>query len=105
GSRLYWALVDPGLSDEADMGFYPSDQLGVYFASASCDPDRAEQVESILLKTIDDYAGSIDEAEITRAKNKIATAITRSGENPGGRMRSLGMQWSYLGEYLPLADQ
>ena len=105
GSRLYWALVDPGLSDEADMGFYPSDQLGMYFASASCAPDRAEQVEKILLDTIDSYAGSIDNDEIERAKNKIATHLMRSGESPGGRMRSLGMQWSYLGEYRTLAEQ
>ena len=105
GSRLYWALVDPGLSDEADMGFYPSDQLGLYFASASCAPDRAQQVEEILLDTIDSYASSIDDDEIERAKNKIATHITRSGESPGGRMRSLGMQWSYLGEYQTLGHQ
>ena len=44
GSRLYWALVDPGLADEADFSHYPGDQVGAYLAYASCDPKRAGQV-------------------------------------------------------------
>ena len=40
-----------------------------------------------------------------RAKNKLATAATLQDENPGGRMRSLGMQWTYLDRYLSLADE
>ncbi|MEE9212630.1 MAG: hypothetical protein V3U29_08255, partial [Phycisphaeraceae bacterium] len=31
-----------------------------------------------------------------------ATQVTLQGEYPGGRMRGLGSQWTYLGEYLPL---
>jgi len=105
GSRLYWALVDPGLADEADFSFYPQDKVGSFIAFASCDPDRAEQIESILLGTLDDYAQSIDPDEIERAKNKLATQATLQDESPGGRMRSLGMGWTYLGEYVPLAEE
>ena len=105
GSRLYWALVDPGLSDEADFTHQPGDRVGSYVAYASCDPQRAEQVEQILLLTIDSYCDNIDPSEIERAKNKLATAATLQGENPAGRMRSLGSQWTYLGEYLPLEDE
>ncbi len=105
GSRLYWALVDPGLADEADFSYISQDGIGYYFAFASCDPQRAEQVEQILLKTIDEYAGGIDPDEIERAKNKTATEATLQGESPGGRMRGLGGQWTYLGKYIPLADE
>ncbi|MCC7191331.1 MAG: insulinase family protein [Phycisphaeraceae bacterium] len=105
GSRLYWALVDPGLADEADFYFGPQDCCGIYLASATCDPERVEQVEKILLETIDNYVNSIDSAEIERAKNKLATQATLEGENPAGRMRGLGSQWTYLGEYLPLAEE
>ncbi len=105
GSRIYWALVDPGLADEADFSYHPYDQTGAYFGYASCDPDRAEQVESILLKTIDVLAGSITDDELTRAKNKLATAATLQGERPAGRMQSLGGQWLYRGAYTPLADE
>lgn len=105
GSRLYWALVDPGLADEADFSFMPQDAVGGYIGYASCGVDRAEQVESVLLKTLDGYAGNIDAEEIERAKNKLATSAILQEESPGGRMRGLGMQWMYLQEYIPLDEQ
>ncbi len=105
GSRLYWALVDPGLADEADLSFLPYDQAGAYFAYASCDPKRADQVETMLLETIDQFVDNVEADEIERAKNKVATSATLSGENPGGRMRGLGGQWTYLGEYRSLAEE
>ncbi len=105
GSRLYWALIDPGLADEADFSHVPHDQAGSFMAYLSCDPKRAAAVEKILLETLDQYADQIDTAEIERAKNKIATSVTLAGENPGGRMRGLGSQWTYLGQYLPLDEE
>jgi predicted Zn-dependent peptidase len=105
GSRIYWALVDPGISDEADLSHQPGDQVGSYLAYASCDPQRAAQVERILLETIDTYVDQIDAGEIERTKNKLATGATLQGENPAGRMRGLGGQWTYLGEYTPLAEE
>lgn len=105
GSRLYWALIDPGLADEADMSHYAQDRVGSYMVFASCDPDRASEVEAILLKTLDDYVASIDADELERTKNKIATQVTLSGESPAGRMRSLGSQWTYLGQYFPLSEE
>jgi predicted Zn-dependent peptidase len=103
GSRLYWALIDPGLAEEADFSYFPHDRCGSYFAFTSCDPERGKQVEKILIDTIDRYAAKIDPDEIERAKNKLATQATLQGENPGGRMRGLGNQWTYLGEYTPLS--
>ncbi len=105
GSRLYWNLIDPGLADEADISLAAQDQLGSFVAFFSCDPERAEQVEVILLSTLDDYVSSIDVGEIERVKNKIATDATVRGENSAGRMRGLGHQWTYLGRYIPLTDE
>lgn len=105
GSRLYWALIDPGLADEADLSFVPQDQTGAYCAFVSCDPHRAAAVEKTLLATLDDYVRNIDPAELERAKNKLATSTTLQGENPGGRMRALGSQWLYNAEYHPLEHE
>jgi predicted Zn-dependent peptidase len=105
GSRIYWALVDPGLADEADFSYLPYDRTGAFFAFTSCDPARAAQVEGILLKTLDGYVDTVQVDEIERAKNKLATIATLQGENPGGRMRGLGGQWTYLGEYRSLAEE
>ena len=105
GSRLYWALVDTGLADEADMSYMAQDGIGSYVAFASCDPDRADEVQHILLEKIDEFGDTIEVDEIERAKNKIATEATVHGESPGGRMHSMGGQWTYLGRYIPLSQE
>jgi len=105
GSRLYWALVDPGLADEADFSFVPYDQTGAYLGYASCDPDRASQVQAVWQKTLNDLPGSITDDELDRAKNKLATGATLQGERPDGRMRSMGSQWTYQGQYWPLDEE
>ena len=105
GSRLYWALVDPGLADEADFAYLPMDGLGVAYAFASCDPDRADRVEDVLHQTLRTGFEGFEEDELERAKNKLATQATLQGERPMGRMQSVGRQWQYLGEYLPLEEE
>jgi len=105
GSRTYWALVEPGLADEADFSFIPQDGLGCYMGYASCDPERATQVEELLIKTIDSAVSELTDQEVERAKNKIATSATLQGESPRGRMTSIGSTWSYLEKYLPLEEE
>src|SRR5690606_24263399 len=66
---------------------------------------RAEQVEAKLLETIDGVAADLNDDEVERAKNKLATGATLQGERPRGRMMSLGSTWMCLGEYLPLEEE
>ena len=105
GSRMFWALVEPGLADEADFSFYPHDHTGSFLVYASCDPERAEQVEGILLgelqKVLKD--GLTDE-EIQRSKNKIESATVLQGESTLGRMRGLASRWTYNREYRTLEE-
>ena len=108
GSRLYWALVDPGLADEADFSFLPSDQTGAFMAYASCDADRAEAVEAKLLGTLDGITGDgfdINEGEAQRAINKLVTRATLQGERPAGRMQALGAKWMVHGRYVSLDEE
>ena len=108
GSRLYWALVDPGLADDADFSFWPHDRVGAFMAFVSCDPDRAPVVEQKLLATLDQVRGSgfdISADEVQRAVNKLATRATLQGERPAGRMQALGAQWLYHGRYIPLDEE
>ena len=53
GSRLYWALIDPGLAEDADLNYQPQDGSGVFSVFATCEPGRAEKVEATLLQTLD----------------------------------------------------
>lgn len=103
GSRLFWALVEPGLADEADFSFYPHDKTGSFLIYASCDPERASQVEGILLGELDKVLKEgLTEEEIQRSKNKIESATVLQGESPLGRMRGLASRWTYNREYRSL---
>jgi predicted Zn-dependent peptidase len=105
GSRLYWALVEPGLADEADFSFYPHDQTGSFLAYASCDPERAEQVEGILISELDKILREgVSEEEVQRSKNKIESGAVLQGESPLGRMRGLASRWTYNREYRSLEE-
>ncbi len=44
----------------------------------------------------------MNDEEVVRAKNKIATSLVLSGEVPIGRMRSIGGQWIYNKRYRSL---
>lgn len=108
GSRLYWALVDPGHADEADFSFWPHDHAGAFMAYVSCDPDRSEVVEGKLFETLDGITGSgfdINAGEVQRAKNKLVTRATLQGERPAGRMQALGAKWMYHGRYVSLDEE
>lgn len=104
-SLLYWNLVDPGYADEADVNAQPHDQIGSTIAFASCQPDRAEQVESIMCDTLDSFVSTITDEQIERAKNKIATGMMVQNERPLGRMMALSGSIMYLGEYRSIDDE
>jgi predicted Zn-dependent peptidase len=105
GSRLFWALIETGLADEADFSFYPHDNAGSFMVYASCDPERAKQVEGILLgelaKVVKD---GLTVEEVQRSKNKIESATVLQGESPLGRMRNLASRWTYNREYRSLEE-
>lgn len=101
-SRLYWALVDPGLADEAQAAYEPHDHAGDFAIFTTCDPDRAEEVWSIVERELNAVAEGITDDDLDRLRNKVATSVTLAGERPGGRMQRLGRLWTYLGEYRTL---
>jgi predicted Zn-dependent peptidase len=105
GSRLFWALVEPGLADEADFSYFPHDQTGSFLVYASCDPDRAAQVEGILLDELNKVLkDGLALDEVQRSKNKIASALVLQGESTLGRMRGLASRWIYNREYRSLEE-
>ncbi|MGH7176631.1 MAG: M16 family metallopeptidase, partial [Tepidisphaeraceae bacterium] len=102
GSRFYWALVDNAIADDADFGFYPHDGCGSFYISLTTDPARSQQALDIAIKELEKVKNDLNDAEVERAKNKIASGIVLSGEIPLGRMRSIGGQWTYNREYRSL---
>jgi len=102
GSRLYWALVDNAIAEEADFGFYPHDGCGSFYLALTTDPARTEQAMKIALAELEKAKNDITEDEVERARNKIASGLVLQGEIPLGRMRSIGGQWIYNREYRSL---
>jgi predicted Zn-dependent peptidase len=102
GSRLYWALVDNAIAEEADFGFYPHDGCGSFYLALTTAPERTEQALSIAMAELQKVKTDLDDDEVERAKNKIASGLVLSGEVPLGRMRSIGSQWTYNREYRSL---
>jgi predicted Zn-dependent peptidase len=102
GSRLYWALVDNAVAEEADFGFFPHDGCGSFYLSLVTDPKRADEAAKIAMAELGKVKHDLKADEVERAKNKIGSSIVLQGEVPLGRMRAMGAQWVYNKEYRSL---
>jgi predicted Zn-dependent peptidase len=106
GSRLYWALIDPGLADSADCSFHEYDHTGVFYTSYSCQPEQTrgdlEIIHGVLSSVQSD---GVSEAELSQARSKLLSRVVRSGERPKGRMLAIGSHWTYQGEYRSVDDE
>ncbi len=104
GSRFYWALVDNAICEDADFGSYPHDRSGSFYLSLQTDADRVEEALSIAMKELARVREDLTDDEVLRARNKLASSLTIGSESPMGRMRAVGSNWLYTGEYRSIAD-
>ncbi len=104
-SLLHWALIEPGIAEEAQASYSGHDGFGEFFVFASGDPDRAQEIWSIVRQQTQAAARSATNDDLTRLRNKFATAATLGAERPHDRMHRLGQMWLYLREYCPLAEE
>ncbi len=106
GSRLYWALVDPGLADSADISFHEYEGTGSFYTSFSCEPSLTTKNLAIaqgVLRQV--QKEGITAEELLQAKSKILSRVVRGSERPMGRMQALGMTWTYLEAYRSVDDE
>jgi predicted Zn-dependent peptidase len=106
GSRLYWALVDPGLAESADVSFHEYEGTGSFYTSFSCEPGLTAKnlalVRGVFRQVQEE---GITEEELRQAKSKILSRVVRGSERPMGRMQALGMTWTYLRSYRSVDDE
>ena len=105
GSRLYWALVETGLAEEAQAQHDPRDGVGDYLIYCSCSPNDADKVERIALEEAAKLPDTLTADDLDRVRSRVVTAATLQGELPAGRMRRLGRLWTYAGEYRSLDSE
>jgi predicted Zn-dependent peptidase len=106
GSRLYWALIDPGYADGAELYYQDNNQAGAFFTILSCEPDsahtnlgRIKEVYTALARE-----GPTEE-ELVQAKNKVLARSVLRSERPMGRLASLGFHWMYHGSYISVEQE
>jgi predicted Zn-dependent peptidase len=106
GSRLYWALIDPGLADGVDLSYQDYNGAGVFYTILSCDPDDAQDNLEIIGQTFrETLADGVTDEELNQARNKVlARAVLRS-ERPMGRLMPVGCQWVYLRQHLTVDEE
>jgi len=106
GSRLYWALVDPGLADSADSSFHEYEGAGAFYTSFSCQPEQAEEDLEIVMEVLHDVQkNGIREEELNQARSKVLSRVVRGSERPKGRLMALGMNWIYQHGYRSMDDE
>lgn len=102
-SRLYWELVDPGLVESAECGYYEYEGTGTFLTFLNGPPETTgENLQRISEIYAQVNQQGITEDELEQAKNKIATRIVLRSERPMGRLSSLGGNWLMRHEYRPV---
>ncbi len=104
-SRLHWALIEPGIAEEASAGYEPHDGCGEFYVFASGDPARADEIWATILREIEGLVATATDADLERLRNKLATSVTLGAERPLDRMQRLGKLWTYLGRYTTLDEE
>ncbi len=104
-SRLYWALVDNGLCDEASFDHTSEDGLGHFGGYISTDPDRAKEALAIYKNILEEaQKNGVTLEELERAKRKVAVSIVLRAETPYSRLFSMSMEYLDTLEYKPLDE-
>jgi predicted Zn-dependent peptidase len=105
-SRLYWALIDPGLADGAELSYQDYNQAGAFFSFLSCEPSSAQaNLERIAQVYRAAIAEGVTEDELTQAKNKVLARSVLRSERPMGRLASLGFYWMYRHAYFSVDQE
>jgi predicted Zn-dependent peptidase len=106
GSRLYWALIDPGHADGIELSYQDYNGAGAFYTFLSCDPEEAQVNLGRIAGTLRQVmAEGVTEQELTQAKNKVLARTVLRSERPMGRLMALGYHWSYRGEYVPVEQE
>ncbi|OLV16290.1 M16 family metallopeptidase [Deinococcus marmoris] len=94
---LYWALLDTGLADSADLAHLEYRDAGAFEGGFSCDPERAQEVLNIFRTVLRDADALITDAAVRRAARKLAVSTLLRAETPQGRLFALGMDYMATG--------
>jgi predicted Zn-dependent peptidase len=100
GSRFFWELMDKAIAETASMEFMPMDGTGANCSYIRCSSENTARAMGIINDIFAALAkNGVTEDELTKAKNKVLSALVIKNELPMGRLVDLGFNWTYLGHY------
>lgn len=98
-SRLYWALVHPGIAEAAQIGHDANDGAGAFYGYLLVDPSRAQEaLDKFQSEIARACADGLSTQEIERARRRVASEMVLGAETPMGRLRPVGYDWMYRRE-------
>jgi predicted Zn-dependent peptidase len=105
GSRLYWELVDSGLTESASVGHYEYQGVGMYFTWVSCNAEDAADNFNRLVELQNQLERQgFTEDELHQAKSKVKSRVVLGSERPRNRLFNVGGNWLHRREYRSVAD-
>jgi predicted Zn-dependent peptidase len=105
GSRFFWELVDKAIAETASLEFAPMDGTGLYCTYIRCSSENATRAMETVGKIFADVTiNGVTEDELTKAKNKVLSALVIKNELPMGRLVDLGFNWTYIGQYYSVEE-
>ena len=105
GSRFFWELVDKAIVETASLDYAPMDGTGANYTYIRCSTENTAKALEIVNRIFADLTKSgVTEDELTKAKNKVLSALVIKNELPMGRLVDLGFNWTYLGKYRKIEE-
>ncbi len=106
GSRLYWALIDPGHADGVEVSYQDYNGAGAFYTFLSCEPEQAQENLGRIAETFREAMANGPSAdELEQARNKVMARTVLRSERPMGRLMSLGFHWTYRHEHLAVEKE
>lgn len=97
-SRIYWHVVQTGISPRAGAFRVDYSDLGLLILSGQTEPENIERLTDSLRKEAKDLMqGGAKEHEVQRAKNKARTGLAVEGETPYHRLTQIMDDVDYRG--------
>ncbi len=107
GSRLFWALVDPGLAETATLTYTDYQEIGVFSTFLASTPEQMpknfQAVQELYRRT--GTTEPMTAEELALAKSKVSARLVLSSERCQGRLFAVGGEWLQRGQYLSVRDE
>ncbi|NUQ02100.1 MAG: insulinase family protein, partial [Armatimonadetes bacterium] len=104
-SRLHWALVHPGIAEEAWLGHDEEDQAGAFAGMLVCEPERVQEALDLYRAELARaQAEGLTADEVTRAQRRFGSGLVLQAETPLSRLVHVGFDWVYRRQVTPVAE-